>query len=246
MYKGLFSTCLTIVCLFLLAGTAGAQSIEEARTVYAEGSFMKAADLARVLDTSEGYVLAANSLAIYGYYIAPDSEKGDLFMQAAELARKAIRLDATNPDAHLQLAQAMGRQAQAIGKMEALNEGYASKVRDAIQEALRLDPNMADAHLSLGAWHAGAVSTGGFFAGMLYGAKEKDALAYFERALELAPQEKNVLLEYALGLLSLDANDSQGKARDLLARMISIPPKDAYEWIIHQKAVEQLASLDGK
>ena len=91
---------------------------------------------------------------------------------------------------------------------------------------------MADAHLSLGAWHAGAVSTGGFFAGMLYGAKKKDALAYFERALELAPQEKNVHLEYALGLLSLDVHDNRGKARDLLERTISIPPKDAYERII--------------
>ena len=245
MYKCLVRVNLTIVCLFLLAGTAGAQSIEEAHTLYAEGRFIEAADLARVLDTSEGYALAANSLAIYGYYIAPDSEKGDLFMRATEFARKAIRLDATNPEAHLQLAHAMGRQAQTIGKMKALNEGYASKVRDSIHEALRLDPDMADAHLSLGAWHAGAVSTGGFFAGMLYGAKKKDALAYFERALELAPQEKEVLLEYALGLLSLDAHDSRGKARDLLARMISIPPKDAYEWIIHRQAVEQLSSLDG-
>ena len=87
---------------------------------------------------------------------------------------------------------------------------------------------MADAHLSLGAWHAGAVSTGGFFAGMLYGAKKKDALAYFERALELAPQEKNVHLEYALGLLSLDVHDNRGKARDLLERTISIP---AQRWI---------------
>ncbi len=246
MYKGLFYTFLIIVCLFLLTGTAGAQSIEEARTLYTEGSFMEATDLARVLDSSEGYALAANSLAIYGYYIAPDSEKEYLFMRAEEFAREAIRLDATNPNAHLQLAQAMGRQAQTIGKMKALNEGYASKVRAAIQEALRLDPYMADAHLSLGAWHAGAVSAGGFFAGLLYGAKEKDALVYFERALELAPQEKKVLLEYALGLLSLDAHDRQGKARDLLAHMISIPPKDAYEWIIHRRAVEQLASLDGK
>ena len=245
MTKSLLRTFLTIMCLFVPAGTAGAQSIEEARTVYAEGHFMEAADLAQVLDTSEGYALAANSLAIYGYYIAPDSEKEGLFRRAEEFARKAIRLDAANPEAHLQLAHAMGRHAQVSGILEALNEDYASQVRDAIQEALRLDPDMPAAQLSLGAWHAGAVSAGGFLAGLLYGANEEDALAQFERALELAPQEKIVLLEYALGLLSLDADDNHGKARDLLERAIKLPSKDAHDRIIHQKAVERLAALGG-
>ena len=83
-------------------------------------------------------------------------------------------------------------------------EDSASQVRDAIQEALRLAPDMAAAHLSLGAWHAEAVSKGGFFASLLYGPNEEDALAHFERTLELAPQDKIVLLEYALGLLNLD------------------------------------------
>ena len=246
MHKALVHIFLTIVYTFLAAGTAGAQSIEEARSVYAEGRFMEAVDLAQVLDTSEGYALAANSLAIYGYYIAPDGEKAGLFRRAIEFAQKAIRLDSANPEAHLQLAHAMGRHAQVIGTLKALNEGYASQVRDAVQEALRLDQDMATAHLSLGAWHAGAVSKGGFVAGLLYGANEEDALAHFERALELAPQEKIVFLEYALGLLSLDAIGNREQALDLLKRAIPLPQKDAHDRIIHRKAVEQLATLDGE
>lgn len=245
MHKALVRTFLTIVCMFVPAGTAGAESIDEARTAYAEGRFTEAADLALALDTSEGYALAANSLAIYGYYIAPDSEKAGLFRRAEGLAQKAIRLDAANPEAHLQLAHAMGRHAQVIGMLKAVNEGYASQVHDAIQAALRLDPDMASAHLSLAAWHAGAVSTGGFLAGLLYGANEEDALEQFERALELAPREKVVLLEYALGLLSLDAIGNREQARDLLKRAIRLPQKDAHDRIIHRKAVEQLAALDG-
>ena len=242
----LFPAILTLACLFVPAGTAGAQSIEEARAVYAEGRFTKAADLAQGLDTSEGYAFAANSLAIYGYYMAPDSEKEGSFLRAAELARKAIRLDTANPEAHLQLAHALGRRAQITGIWEALNEGYAGQVRDAIQEALRLAPDMAAAHLSFAAWHAGAVSNGGFFAGLLYGSNEEDALAHFERALELAPPDNVVLLEYALALLSLDAIGNRGKARDLLERAITLPAKDAHDRIIHRKAVEQLAALDGE
>ena len=204
MNTSLFRTFLSFACVFVLAGTAGAQSIEEARIAFTEGRFTEAADLARMLETSEGYAFAADSLAIYGYYLAPDSEKAGLFRRAADLARKAIRLDGANPKAHLQLAHSMGRHAQVIGTWKALMEDSASQVRDGIQEVLRLVPDMAAAHLSFAAWHAGAVSNGGFFASLLYGPNEEDALAHFERTLELAPQDKIVLLEYALGLLSLD------------------------------------------
>ncbi|MCY4612329.1 MAG: hypothetical protein OXB94_01730 [Nitrospira sp.] len=246
MNKSLFRTFLTVMCMFVPAGTAGAQSIEEARAVYAEGRFTEAADLARALDTSEGYALAANSLAICGYYITPDSEKEGLFRLAVEAARMAIRLDAANPEAHLQLAHAMGRRAQVTGILKALKKGYASQIRDAVREALRLDPDLAAAHLSLAAWHAGAVSNGGFFASLLYGANEEDALAHFKRALALAPQEKVVLLEYALALLNMDTIGNHAEARDLLERAIRLPQKDAHDRIIHRKAVEQLAALDGE
>ena len=245
MNKSLLCACLTIACMFAQAGPAGAESIKEAHAAYAGGRFLEAASLGRVLNTSESHALAADSLAIYGYYIAPEGEKADLFRRAEEYARKAIRLNAANPDAHLQLAHAMGRVAQAGGTLKALKKGYASKVRDAIKEALRLDPKMASAHVSLAAWHAGALGAGGFFAGLLYGVKEQKALAHFERALELAPRDKVVLLEYALGLLSLDADGNHDKAHGLLVRTIRIPSKDAFERIIHRKAVERLAALDG-
>lgn len=247
MNKSISLTFLIIVCVcvFVLTGTTGAQLIEEARTFYAEGRFMEAAELAQSLDTPEGCTLAANSLTIYGYHIAPDSEKESLFERAKDLAQKAIRLDTSNPEAHLQLAHATGRLAQMTGTWEALNEGYAGQVRDAVQEALRLAPDMVAAHLSLAAWHAGTVSIAGVMGSVLYGANEEDALAHFERAFELAPQEKTVLLEYALGLLTLNADDSHEKVRDLLERAIALPAKDAHDRIIHRKAVEKLAALDG-
>ena len=238
-----FRTFLALASMFVPAGTAGAQSIEEARTAYAQGRFMEATDLAQGLDTSDGYILAANSLVIYSYYVAPAGEQADLFERALTLARTAVRLDAGNPEAHLQLAHAMGRLAQVAGILTALNEGYASQVRDTIQETLRLDPDMAAAHVSLGAWHAGIIGEGGFMASMLYGANEEDALAHFERARELAPHDKAVLFEYALGLLSLDADAHGEKARALLERSIQLPAKDAYDRIVHQKAVERLAAL---
>ncbi len=145
MIKAVLLTCSTVVQALLLASAASAQSIEAARTAYAEGRFIDAAGLAASLETSGGYALAAKSLTIHSYYIARDDEKQALFDRATLLAQEAIRLDPANPEAHFELAHVMGRQAQTLGVLKAVNEGYAEKVREAIDEALRLDPEMVPA-----------------------------------------------------------------------------------------------------
>ena len=246
MIKATLLACLSITQMLLLAGAAGAQSIEAARMAQAEGRFIEAAGLAEALKTSEGYALAAESLAIQGHYIAGDDEKKALLKRAMGLAQEAVRLDATNPQAHLQLAHAMGRYAQAIGVMKAARQGYAGDVRRVIEDALALDPEMAAAHLSLAAWHAEAIHGGGLMAKMVYGASKKLARAHYERAFELAPEENVVLVEYAHGLLLLNHRKNRERARDLLLRVIKIPSKSAHDHILHQRAVEELAGLDSQ
>ena len=228
-----------------LAGTAGAQSIEEAKSAHAEGRFADAARIGGALGTSEGYALAARSLAIHGYYFAPDAEAEALLEEATALARKAIRVDPDNAEAYLRLVQAMGRHAQAIGSFEAINRGYAGKIREAAEKALELDPEMAAAHTALGAWHAEVVAAvGSFLARITHGARESDAFAHFEAALKHAPDTKSVNLEYALGLLTLDEDEYREKARGFLERAIGIPAKDAYDRLLHKRAVERLAALE--
>ena len=239
----LFSSLALVVALS--PNGADAQSIDKARAAYADGRFAEAARIGEALGTSDGFALAAESLTIHANFIAGDGEKEALFEQAVALARKAIRSDPGNADAHLQLARAIGRHAQTIGSFEAANRGYAEKIREAIDNALRLDPEMASAHLSLALWHAEVVgAAGSFIARVTYGAREKDALASFERALRLAPDAKAVPLEYAVGLLILDDDEYREKARGLLKRAIEIPAKDAYDRILHKRAVERLKALD--
>ena len=229
----------------LLTGAAGAQSIEEAKSAHAEGRFADAARIGGALGTSEGYALAARSLAIHGYYFAPDDEAEALLEEATALARKAIRVDPDNAEAYLRLVQAMGRHAQAIGSFEAINRGYAGKIREAAEKALELDPEMAAAHTALGAWHAEVVAAvGSFLARITHGARESDAFAHFEAALKYAPDTKSVNLEYALGLLTLDEDEYREKARGFLKRAIGIPAKDAYDRLLHKRAVERLAALE--
>ena len=234
-----------VACL-LLSGTAAAQSVEAARAAQDEGRFIEAARLAEEVGTSAGLALAAESLAIHGYYVAAEPEKEALFERAMRLAEEAVRLDSTNPEAHLQSAHAMGRYAQTIGAVKALAQGYAGKVRRAIEDALALDPDMAGAHLSLATWHSETINGAGLAARVVFRASRKRALAHYERALELAPDEKLAYLEYALGLLLLKKKRDRGKAKDLLARALETPSKDAYDRILHELAVEKLASFGGK
>ena len=72
MLKAISLICSTVaqalLLALLLAGAARAQSVEAARAAYAEGRFIHAAELAASLKTSEGYALAARSLAVYTSY----------------------------------------------------------------------------------------------------------------------------------------------------------------------------------
>ena len=237
-------TGLAIGHAVFLASTANAQSIDSARAAFAEGRFVEATELAESLKTSEGYALAAQSLAIHGYHFARDSEKQALFERATRLAEEAVRLAPRNPDAHLQFAHALGRYTQTVDLMEAFNEGYPEKVREALEEALRIKPDMAAAHFSLGSWHAEARHSGGIMAGILYGASKKDALDHFEHALKLAPDDKPTLYRYAHGLLLLDRDANSEQARDLLARAAQAPSKGAYDRITHESVVELLEDLE--
>jgi tetratricopeptide (TPR) repeat protein len=237
----------TMVFMAVCVGpsVAFAATMDEAETAYLEGRYLEAAEIGEALETSDGYALAADALAVQGYYLAEEDDRQPLCERAMANAREAVQRNAANPEAHLQSAHAMGRYAQTIGVLEALNEGFAGKVRDAIDNALLLDPDLAQAHLSLGAWHAEIVGSAGFMADFLYGANEEDALLHYQKAFELAPEQKAVNFEYAIGLLILDNEDYADRAREMLQRAVELPGVDAYDNIVHDRAVSKLAELNG-
>ena len=223
---------------------AAAPSIEVVRVAFDEGRFIEAAEIAEAVNTSESLALAAESVAIYGKHIAEKDEAQALFVRAMRLAEEAIRLDPDNPEAHAQSAHAMGRYSQMIGTMKAAREGYAGKVRNAIERVIELEPDMAEAHVSLGTWHAEAVAAGGFMARALYGASKKGAFTHYERALQLAPEMKVVLIEYGRGLLMLEGCQKRAEARYLLIRAGEIPSANAYDRLLDKQALKLLAEID--
>ncbi len=236
---------LALICGIGLHAAVDAQSIDLAHEAYTEGQFLEAAQIGEHLGTANGLVLAAKSLSIHAHYLAENEEKGPLLIRAIGLAEAAIDLDPGNADAHLQHAQAIGRHAQTVGSFEAASRGYAEKVRASTDQAIAINPELASAYLSRGRWRAGLVDAlGTWMAKFLYGARPKQAIADFEQALVLAPHTKEVPWQYALGILTLDPNRYQEKARSLLQRAVAIPARDAYERILDREARELLQRLD--
>ena len=81
-----FAGLIAVGSLALGAADASAQSIGDAEVAFTEGRFLEAADIAEALGTSDGYALAAKSLAVYGHYVATEEDDRD------EVIDRAIRM----------------------------------------------------------------------------------------------------------------------------------------------------------
>ncbi|MCY3556588.1 MAG: hypothetical protein OXH56_14840 [Gemmatimonadetes bacterium] len=220
--------------------SVNAQPIDNARTAFEEGRFLEAADLAEAVGTSVGFALAAQSLAVYGHYVAASDDRKGFFERAMKLGEEAVRADSTNKEAYYQSAHAVGRYALTVGTFTALRRGLAGRVRGLLESALAIDPDFADAHMAFGGWHAG-IARAGRVARFLYKGNRESAVIHYERALELAPDSMIVLLEYALKLPELDNEGGRERAGELLSKAAGLPARDAFEALIHQDVLETLA-----
>ena len=248
-------TCALVLCVLLAPFAQGAEDasgetelLAEARAALVEGHWQQAAELGEAEGTASGFALSAEALAIYAHYVAPEPERREVLQRAIGLAEEAVRLQPSDPWIRFQLSHAVGRYAQNVSPMTALREGLVSRSRQLLEDVLALDPDMVLARLQLGSWHADVVAQAGpFVARLTHGARGKNAVEHYERALELAENNLNLVVcaEVSRGLLRLDARKHGAWAQELLARAVALSPQDAFERILHQQAVERLAELQG-
>ena len=217
--------------------------VDEARTAFEEGRFLEAASLAEALGTSEGYALAAQSLAVYGHHVAAGDERKEFLERAMKLGEEAVRADSANAEAYYRSAHAAGRYAQSVGKITALRRGLAGKIRGLLEDTLAISPDFAEAHMALGSWHAG-IASAGRIARFLYKGNQNDAVIHFERALELEPDSRVILLEFALCLPELDREGGRERAVGLLSKAAGLPVRDAYDGFIRRDVLKTLAELE--
>jgi tetratricopeptide (TPR) repeat protein len=213
----------------------------QAWALFHNGEFQRAAE-AGLKAGGDGVTVANKATCIYANYLEKkEKAKLDLFMEAAERAEAQAAADPKNPNAWYWQAYALGRYSQGISVAKALAQGLGSKVKEALERTIKLQPRHADAHIALAAFHAEVIDkVGSLIGGMTYGAKKDTCLKLFQEALKLNPGAPIAMIEYANGLVMLEGDKKMKEATRLYEQAAAAKPIDAMERLDVEMAKAEL------
>ncbi|HYB33646.1 MAG TPA: hypothetical protein VED45_09490 [Steroidobacteraceae bacterium] len=210
--------------------TALAQRIQHAWAEFHAGEFEAAIGHGSELGAL-GASVANKAAAVATLYFRGSAAQALRILEAAiTRGEKAVELLPEYANAHYLLALVLGRYSQRISILKALAAGLAGRVRTHLERTLQLEPQHAEGHLAFGLYHAEIVGKlGALAASVTYGVSRAAAIEHFTRALQLAPASPIVHIEYANGLVLLDARRYREQARELYAKAAALEPADAME-----------------
>ena len=204
------------------------------------GEFQKASE-AGLKAGDAGITVANKAQAIYANYLEKSEKtKLTMFMEVAERAEAQLAADSKNANAYYFMAYALGRYSQGISVAKALAQGLGSKVKAALETAIKLAPKHADAHIALGAFHAEVIDKVGSLLARTQGASKDAGLAMFKTALKLNPTSAIAMVEYANGMVMLEGEKKMKEATKLYEDAAACTPMDAMERLDVEMAKAEL------
>jgi tetratricopeptide (TPR) repeat protein len=217
------------------------EQLLDAWRAYHRGDFGTAIELGVALGPL-GYGVANKAANIYATYLESSKDaKLALFLESSRRAEFVFTRARTVVNAWYFYAQALGRYGQGISVTKALAQGLGGKIKNALEETIRLEPRHADAHIALGAYHAEVIAKVGSTLGALtYGASKEAALKHFETALELNPHSAIARIEYANGLAMLSGKAGLERATALYEEAARCDAADAMERLDAELARDEL------
>lgn len=224
--------CGLILALFSRAH-AGASDL------IAQGDYAAAYKEAVAHDDTQDQVLAAQAASNQATYLETDPEARRLWLKRAEAAAKeAAKLDPKDAQAYFELARAKGVLARYQGILQNLN--LAPELEKLFKKTLNLDPENPDAMVALAEWNLEVWNHG---VGWLYGADKSRVIPLFEKALELAPKQVNLHVEYATSLEKLGKHEAAVKQ---LQKALALPVRDAADGFEQARARQLLAAWNSQ
>ena len=216
-------------------------AVLQAWLFFHNGEFQKAQE-AGVKAGGAGITVANKATSIYANYLEPrEKAKLDLFMEVAERAEAQQMSEPNNANAYYWQAYALGRYSQGISVAKALAQGLGSKVKNALEQTIKLSPKHADAHIALAAFHAEVIDkVGSLIGGMTYGAKKDLGLSLFREALKLNPGSAIAMIEHANGLVMLEGDKKMKEATKLYEQAAASTPLDAMDRLDVEMAKAEL------
>lgn len=220
-----------------LPGTAPMQG---AWCSYHNGQFLDAAAMGLALGPS-GHHLANKATCVYASYLETgEKQRQALFMEVARRAADDCTREPGNACAHYWHGYALGRYSEGISVAKALAMGIGSKIKQALETSISLQPDRADTYVALAMFHAEVIDkVGALIAHMTYGVRKDTGLALFSKALSLAPQSPFVLVAYAQGRQMLESDPQDGASQALYAHVLRMRPADAQESLLLDLARDQ-------
>ncbi len=207
------------------------------------GQFEKAVDAGLKLGAA-GTTVTNKATCVYANYLEPkEKTRLELFMQVAQRAAEQARAESDNANAYYWQAYALGRYSQGISVAKALAQGIGSKIKLALETAIRLQPLHADAHIALGTFHAEVIDkVGALIGNMTYGAKKDTSLRLFAQALQLVPESPIARIEYANALVMLEGDARMDEATHLYEQAAATKALDAVQRLDVEMALAELAA----
>ena len=218
-----------------------ADALQDAWRAFHRGDFHQAYEAGAALKAL-GASVAIKAGGIHATYLVDsDKEKTARFEALADLADAAVAALPDEANSHYRRAFALGRYSQTISITKALAQGIGGKVKESLDQALKLAPKHAEAHTALGVYHAEIVGkVGGMLAKLTYGASAAEAEKQLKEALKLTPDSPIAWVEYGNALLLLHGEKREDDVAEAYAKASKLKPKDAMEALDAVWAKEQI------
>jgi tetratricopeptide (TPR) repeat protein len=233
---------LLALLLLTLPGAAPSRT-DEIFALYARGDYEQAAKAGEAAHTAPGYAIAAR--AVLAEDVLGDAPCLACLQRAESLARQAVAIDPHFAYGQVWLAVSLGYQARIIGAVKARLKDSPAQSRGALDAAVADDPKNAYAVSALGGWHIEIVRGGGStLARLIYGASESEALALFDRAVRLAPDNVAVHYQIALSLAGFNLEKYRARVAAELKASVAAGADTAYEKKMQARAAELLGLVN--
>lgn len=210
---------------------------------FKDGRFAEAMKAGTAAGGVGGHYIAGRSASTLAAYRTTDKARARaLLLEAEKQFDAALAAEPANvqgaPVIRLQRAIAQGYRAKLDN-----SPGAAKAVRREFEAVIAARPRDAIALAAMGGWHGEAVATlGKFVAGTVLGAREKDAIMWFERAMAAEGADPVVPVFYASTLLNLSASNAP-KARALLEQAQRGRADDGFDALVKANGAAILKQL---
>jgi len=206
------------------------REVLQAWALFHNGEFQKAMEMGLKIGGA-GITVANKAACVYANYLEQkDKARLDLYLAVAERAAAQVAADPRNVNAHYWQAYALSRYSQGISVAKALAQGLGNRVKEELENVIKLQPKHADAHVALGAFHADVIDKVGLLiGGMTYGAKKDTGLSLLQQALKLNYESVVGMIEYANAMMMLEGEKMMQDATRLYQQAASVKPVDAME-----------------